>query len=86
MHYPIALKFGTLIGGIKAHPDTKCGCDTINGHEQLFAKKITPICCHAYRVNRLRKEAEIWQGERVTIEPQTFCYLKEIELKIMKIQ
>jgi len=24
--------------------------------------------------------------DRVTIEPQTFCYLKEIELKIMKIQ
>jgi len=26
------------------------------------------------------------QGNRVTTEPQTFCYLKEIELKIMKIQ
>jgi len=27
-----------------------------------------------------------WQGHRVIIEPQTFCYLKEIELKITKIQ
>jgi len=30
--------------------------------------------------------AENWQGDRVTIEPQIFCYLKEIELNIMKIQ
>jgi len=77
MHYPIALKFSTLIG---AHPDTKFGCDTINSHEIInnYLQKITPICCHAY--------TEIWQGEGVTIEPQMFCYLKEIELKIMKIQ
>jgi len=26
------------------------------------------------------------QGDSVTIAPQTFCYLKEIELKITKIQ
>jgi len=32
-HYPIALKFGTLKGGIRVHPDTKFGCDTINGHK-----------------------------------------------------
>jgi len=25
--------------------------------------------------------AENWQGDRATIEPETFCYLKEIELK-----
>jgi len=52
MHYPIALKFGTLKGAIKTHADTKFGCNSINGHEvkQLFAK-ITPIYCHAYRVN-----------------------------------
>jgi len=88
MHYPIALKFGTLKGRIKAHPDTKFGCNTINVHEVInnYLQKITPICCHAYRVNRLWQEAEIWQGERITIEPQIFCYLKEIELKITKIQ
>jgi len=34
----------------------------------------------------LWQEAEIWQGERVTTEPQTFCYLKEIELKTTKMQ
>jgi len=38
----------------------------------------TPICCHAYRVNCLWQEAENRQG---AIIPQTFCYLKEIELK-----
>jgi len=65
MHYPIALKFGTLKGGIKVHPDTKFGCNTINGHEIInnYSQKITPICCHAYRVNRLWQEAEIWQGD-----------------------
>jgi len=41
---------------------------------------------HAYRVNRLWQGAENLQGDRVTIKPQTFCYLKEIELKITKVQ
>jgi len=27
-----------------------------------------------------------WEIRRLTIEPQTFCYLKEIKLKVMKIQ
>jgi len=31
------------------------------------------------------QKAENWQGDRVTIEPQTFCYLKEIKLKSLKI-
>ena len=48
--------------------------------------KITPICCHAYRVNRVWKEAENLWVNRLTIEPQTFCGLKEIELKNRKIQ
>jgi len=43
-------------------------------------KNNTIMLSHAYGVNH---EAENWQGDRVTIEP---CYLKEIELKIMKIQ
>jgi len=34
----------------------------------------------------LMARAENRQGDRVTIEPQTFCYLKEIEVKIRKIQ
>ena len=51
-----------------------------------YSLKITPICCHAYRVNRLREEAENRWVNRLTIEPQTFCSLKEIELKTMKIQ
>ena len=46
-----------------------------------YARKITPICCHAYRVNRVWEEAENRWVNRLTIEPQTFCGLKEIELK-----
>jgi len=58
IHYPIALKFGTLKGRTKAHPDTKFGCNTINGHEVInnYLQKITPICFHAYRVNRNGKK------------------------------
>ena len=51
-----------------------------------YARKITPICCHAYRVNRVWEEAENRWVNRLTIEPQTFCGLKEIELKTRKIQ
>ena len=51
-----------------------------------YSRKITPICCHAYRVNRVWEEAEIRWVNRLTIEPQTFCCLKEIELKNRKIQ
>ena len=51
-----------------------------------YSRKITPICCHAYRVNRLWEEAETRWVNRLTIELQTFCGLKEIELKTKKIQ
>ena len=51
-----------------------------------YARKITPICCHAYRVNRVWEETENRWVNRLTIEPQTFCGLKEIELKTRKIQ
>ena len=51
-----------------------------------YARKITPICCHAYRVNRVWEEAENRWVNRLTIEPQTFSGLKEIELKTRKIQ
>ena len=51
-----------------------------------YSRKITPIYCHAYSVNRVWEEAEHWWVNRLTIEPQTFCGLKEIELKTKKIQ
>ena len=51
-----------------------------------YSRKITPICCHAYRVNRIWEEAGNRWVNRLTIEPQTFCGLKEIELKTRKIQ
>ena len=51
-----------------------------------YSRKITPlICCHAYRVNRLWEEAENWWVNRLTIEPQRLCGLKEIELKCVTI-
>ena len=46
-----------------------------------YSRKITPICCHDYRVNHVWEEAENRWVNRLTIEPQTFCGLKEIELK-----
>jgi len=32
IHYLNALKFGTLNGRIRVHPDTKFGCNTLNVH------------------------------------------------------
>ena len=86
--YPIALKFCTQKGGIKAHLGTTFGMNTINRQGDIidYSQKITQICCHAYRVNHLWEEAENRCVDRLTIEPQTICSLKEIELKTMKIQ
>ena len=86
--YPIALKFGTQKGDIKAHLGTNFGWNTINRQRVMsdYSRKLTPICCHAYRVNRVWEEAENRWVNRLIIEPQTFCGLKEIELKNRKIQ
>ena len=86
--YSIALTFGTQKGGIKAHLGTNFGWNTINRQRVMsdYSRQITPICCHAYRVNRVWEEAENRWVNRLTIEPQTFCGLKEIELKTRKIQ
>ena len=51
-----------------------------------YSQNITPICCHTYRVNHVWEEAKNRWVNRLTIEPQTFCGLKEIELKTRKIQ
>ena len=51
-----------------------------------YSRKITPIYCHAYRVNCVWEEAENRWMNRLSIEPQTFRGLKEIELKSRKIQ
>ena len=86
--YPIALKFGTQKWGIKAHRGTNFGWNTINRQRVMsdYSRTITPICCHDYRLNRVWEEAENRWVNRLTIEPQTFCGLKEIELKTRKIQ
>ena len=52
----------------------------------MIIHKITPIFCHAYKVNCLREEAENQWVNRLTVEPQTFCGLKEIELNTTKVQ
>jgi len=71
-----------------AHLDTKFVQNMINIRKVIrdYSRKITPICCHAYRVNCETQEAENWYRGRLAIKPQTFCDLKEIELKTMKIQ
>ena len=51
-----------------------------------YSRNVTQICCHTYRVNRVWEEAENRWVDRLTIEPQIFCGLKEIELKTRKIQ
>ena len=86
--YPIALKFGTQKGDIQAHLGTTFGWNTINRQRVMsdYSRKITPICCHAYRVNCVWEEAANRWVNRLTIEPQTFCGLKKIELKTRKIQ
>ena len=75
-------------GGYKAHLGTNFGWNMINRQRVIsdYSRKITPICCHAYRVNRLCEESENRWVNRLTIDPQTFCGLKKIELKTRKIQ
>ena len=70
-------------GHIKAHLSTNFGWNAINKQRVIsdYSQKITSTCCHAYRVNRFWEEAENRWVNRLTIEPQTFCGLKEIELK-----
>jgi len=82
MGTPIALKFGTQKGGVMAHLGTMFGLKVIRD----YSRKITSICCHTHRVNHEWQEAENWYRGRLIIEPQTFCGLKKIELKTMKIQ
>ena len=68
------MKFGTQKGGIKVYLGTKFGMNTINSQGVIidYSQKITPICCHAYRVNRLWEEAENQRVDRITVEPQPF--------------
>ena len=71
---PIALNFGTQKGGIMVHLGTNFGSNTINRQRVMsdYSQKITPICCHAYGVNRFQEEAENWWVNRLTIEPPSF--------------
>ena len=70
------------------HRGTTFGWNMINSEGVIsdYSRNISPICCHAYRINRLWEEAENQYVNRLTIEPQTSCGLKVIELKTMKIQ
>ena len=64
------------------------GLNTINSQGVIidYSRTITPICCHAYKVNCLWEEAENRLVDRLTIELQTFCSFKEMELNTTKIQ
>ena len=81
--HPVALKFGTQKGDIKAHLGTNFGWNTINRQRVMsdYSRKITPICCHAYRVNRAWEEAENRWANRLTIEPQTFLWFERNRAK-----
>ena len=46
-----------------------------------YSRKITPKCCHAYSINHIWEEAENRWVNRLTIHPQAFGGLKEIEIK-----
>ena len=39
-----------------------------------YSRNITPICCHAHRVNRVWEEAETRWVNKLTIEPQTLWF------------
>ena len=79
------MKFDTR--GIKAHLGTHFGWNMINRQRVISDySQNTPTCCRAYRVNHVWEEAENRWVNRLTIEPQTFCGLKEIELKTRKMQ
>ena len=51
---PIALKFSTQKGSLKANPSIKFGATPMNvsGVKTDYSRKTRLICCHAYRVNR----------------------------------
>jgi len=77
MHYPIALKFGTLKGGIKAHPDTKFCCNTINGHEVInnFSKKShqyvfmpTGLTANGKKLKLARRQGNYWTSNLLLFE------------------
>ena len=46
-----------------------------------YSRKITPICCHAYRVNRLWEEAENRWVNRSTIEPPSLLWFERNRAK-----
>jgi len=86
--YLIALKIGTQKGGAIAHLGAKFG-NNFDKHSQSysrFTKNNTNMLSRPQGKPRIEQEAENWHRSRLTIEPQTFCGLKEIELKTMKIQ
>ena len=69
------------------HLGTNFDWNTINRQRVIndYSQKIT-ICCHVCRVNCLRQETDNLWVNRLTVEPKTFCGLKEMELKTRKIQ
>ena len=76
----IALKFGAQKSGVRAHLFIKLQLILV----KLFATKLHQYY-HTHKVNHTWQEAENWYRSRLIMEPHTFCSLKEIELRIIKI-
>ena len=73
-HNLIALKLGTCEKGVyMAHLGSKFDSNASkNGWVVTIIQKMTPLCCHAYRVNNLCYEAENWLMDFLNIEPQVW--------------
>ena len=82
MYNPIALIFGTWEKAYRACLGIKFTWNSSIGGWVIgeYSWKMTPICCHAYRVNSLHYEAENQYMDCLNVEPQTFfCGLVEIK-------
>jgi len=81
--YLIALQFGTQKGGIMAYLGTTFGYNTIITRKVIrdYLRKITPICCHAHRVNHERQEAGNWYRGRLTYRTLNFLWYERNRAK-----
>ena len=62
------MKFVTQKGRIRLYLGTKFGWSMISSQGVIsdYSRNMTPICCHAYRVNQLWEEAKNQYVDRLT--------------------
>ena len=87
MRTPIALKFATQKGSLKANPSIKFGANPMNGMGVMtdYSRKTRSICCHAYRVNLFMELVDNCYVDGVTIVGVPFGGWKGIDMKTMEI-